>query len=168
LAGNFPPHATVITKALQSPAEDHVNRRKRRLVLASGIAAVAVLAVAVCLLLPSSKINRRNYKKIHEGMTLAEVEAVLGPPRNDTTGPVMAVVGDDEDHGPWNKEAFAALKAIDFQSRPVLVGEGVWASNSLLVRVRFGSDNRVISHESLDVVLMPGATFARIRHWLRL
>src|SRR6266478_2347267 len=63
--------------------------RTRRLLLLA-LATVAVLVAGVCLLWPQSAITRENAEMIWEGMTLAEVEAILGgPARDETTGPVI-------------------------------------------------------------------------------
>lgn len=37
-----------------------------------------------------SKINPAGYEKIQNGMTLAEVEAILGPAGDDSTDPLLA------------------------------------------------------------------------------
>ena len=51
--------------------------RKRVLV---GVAAVAALVAAVCLLRPAPRFSRAHFDRLREGMTEAEVEEVLGPP----------------------------------------------------------------------------------------
>ena len=62
----------------------------RRRVLLLGLLATAVgVAAAAWLLWPRTAITRENAAKVREGMTLAEVEAILGgPARDETTGPV--------------------------------------------------------------------------------
>jgi hypothetical protein len=50
----------------------------RKWVLA-GVGAVAALVAAVCLLRPAPRFNRACFDRLREGMTEAEVEAVLGP-----------------------------------------------------------------------------------------
>jgi hypothetical protein len=56
------------------------------------------LAIGVWLLWPRSAITRENAAKIQNGMTLEEVEAILGgPARHDATGPVTADLDTDAD-----------------------------------------------------------------------
>jgi hypothetical protein len=65
-----------------------MTRRSRRLLIALPVAVVLTLALA-WLLWPRMAITRDNAAKITVGMTLAEVEAILGgPARDETTGPV--------------------------------------------------------------------------------
>src|SRR6516165_8145364 len=54
-----------------------MTRRTRRLLLFT-MPALALLAVGVLLLWPRTAITRENAAKIREGMTRAEVEAILG------------------------------------------------------------------------------------------
>src|SRR6516162_7839304 len=62
-----------------------MGRRKLLLALA-GLAVVA--AAGVVVLWPSAdRIKRENCDRIRHGMSLAEVEAVLGPPGDYRTGP---------------------------------------------------------------------------------
>jgi hypothetical protein len=68
-----------------------------------GCAALLVAAVllgGVFALWPAtSRVNRTNYDRIKPGMTLAEVEAVLGPPGDYTTGPVGMTAGPESAGG---------------------------------------------------------------------
>src|SRR5262249_60673684 len=57
-----------------------MSQRRRRLLLFGLLAVMAALAVAVWLVWPRSAINRANYERIEQGMTRAEVEAILGGP----------------------------------------------------------------------------------------
>jgi hypothetical protein len=145
-----------------------VTKRKRWMLVVGVPASIAILAALACLLWPRSAINRGNFEKIKEGMTLAEVQALLGgPPRDETTGPVMAEIA-RADTGPWSREALGVLLADDFHYRPTLSGEGFWASNSLMVRVFFDQKGRVTSCESVDVVPIQESPITRLRRWLRL
>jgi hypothetical protein len=67
--------------------------KRRRLLLFGLLAGLLVLGVGGWLLWPwprSSAITAENAAKIQKGMTLAEVEAILGgPARNETTGPTF-------------------------------------------------------------------------------
>jgi hypothetical protein len=61
-------------------------RRRTLLVVLAGLA--VVVAVGVILLWPrADRVTRENYDRIHEGMSRAEVEAILGPPGDYRNGP---------------------------------------------------------------------------------
>jgi hypothetical protein len=54
----------------------------------AGLVALALLAVCASVLWPRpGRITLENLHRIHEGMTRVEVEAILGPPGDYTTGP---------------------------------------------------------------------------------
>jgi hypothetical protein len=56
--------------------------------LLAGAAVLALGAALVALLPdPTSRITPKNYQRIQEGMGLADVESILGPPGDYTTGP---------------------------------------------------------------------------------
>jgi hypothetical protein len=59
---------------------------RRRFLFLSLAAAVVALAIGVWLLWPRTAITRENAEKIRLGMTLAEVEAILGGPPGNYTG----------------------------------------------------------------------------------
>src|SRR5947209_17090532 len=60
---------------------------RRRVLLLGSVAVVAALAVAVWMVWPRrSVITRENIDRITDGMTLDEVEAILGGPARDEVG----------------------------------------------------------------------------------
>jgi hypothetical protein len=62
--------------------------RRRTLLVALAGLAVVVAAGAVVVLWPrEDRITQENCDRIHEGMTLTEVEAILGPPGDYRNGP---------------------------------------------------------------------------------
>jgi hypothetical protein len=62
---------------------------------ALAVASAAVLAgVALLSSSPRSRITRENVDRIREGMSRQEVEAILGTPRDSSTGPVLLERGD--------------------------------------------------------------------------
>jgi hypothetical protein len=61
--------------------------RTRRLLLFAVPAGLAVALIAAWLLWPRTAITRENAEKIQVGMTLAEVEAILGGPARDDQSP---------------------------------------------------------------------------------
>jgi hypothetical protein len=64
--------------------------RKRKVLVA--LAGLAVVAAAGVVLWPrsqpSSRITRENFERIKEGMSRAEVETILGPPGDYSSGPL--------------------------------------------------------------------------------
>ena len=57
--------------------------RTLQLILSAPCLGLAVLALGVWLAAPSHRINEESFDLIHEGMTRAEVAAVLGGPSGD-------------------------------------------------------------------------------------
>jgi hypothetical protein len=71
-----------------------MRRGKLRWVLA-GVAVVALLAVAAVVLWPyPNRVTRQNFDRIRLGMSLAEVEAILGPPGDYRTGDTVVIAID--------------------------------------------------------------------------
>ena len=64
--------------------------RRRKLIALAGLA-VLVAAGAFVLWPRPDRITRANYDRIRMGMSRAEVEAILGPPGDYTTGPVASM-----------------------------------------------------------------------------
>jgi hypothetical protein len=63
--------------------------RRRKLIVAAALAMLTLVVVGAFALWPqSSRITGENFDHIRKGMTRAEVEAILGPPGDYTTGPV--------------------------------------------------------------------------------
>jgi hypothetical protein len=65
--------------------------RRRKLLVALAGLAVVVCAAGVFVPRPAvpSPVTRENYDHFQEGVSIAEVEAVLGPPGNYADGPIM-------------------------------------------------------------------------------
>jgi hypothetical protein len=113
---------------------------KRRLLLIALFATVMLLSVWA--LWPRTAITREDAARIREGMTLGEVEAILGgPARDESSG---APIADDDD-------AFdpKALPVPPRQQRMAEmrfhIGDGIleWRSDLVVVSVVLDSDGRV-------------------------
>jgi hypothetical protein len=116
------------------------NRRFWILLLAVG-AGLAVLPILWYALSLRAGVTQANYERIREGMTLREVENLLGgPPGNYSRIP-------DKEAGLWT---------ID-PSRPDLnrqffIGREVWIGDELAVAVWFDDQGRVARKESYETL----------------
>jgi hypothetical protein len=91
--------------------------------------AVVFAAGAVMLWPPQNRVTRENYDNIREGMSRAQVESILGPPGDYSTGP-SNLIGPDLDSGgsaDWSKAG------EDFGKTNLL-----WASDEGVIQVQFG------------------------------
>jgi hypothetical protein len=72
-------------------------RRRTLLAALTGLAVVVAAGVVVLWPWQSSRITRENYERIHERMSQANVEAILGPPGDYRTscGETPVIIGDD-------------------------------------------------------------------------
>jgi hypothetical protein len=61
-------------------------RRRKLLVVLAGLAVVGAAGAVVLWPKPPSRITQENFDLIRDGMTRAEVEAILGPPGDQRTG----------------------------------------------------------------------------------
>jgi hypothetical protein len=99
-------------------------------VLFGSVAVVAALGFVVWVLqpprAPQSAINSENAAKIKEGMTLAEVESILGgPPRFAPTGPISYDL--------------TGIPGV----RPISPAMREWTSDEVVVIVWIGADDLV-------------------------
>src|SRR5258708_3298820 len=120
----------------------------RRLFLLNTPIVVVGFAIMVAYLLwprtppaPPTAINQENAAKIKIGMKQSEIDGILGgPPRDESTGPIMADWAAVEARGeaPGPPEA-AESYAIDFRKEKYYqwVWRQAWVSNHLIVSVEF-------------------------------
>jgi hypothetical protein len=121
--------------------------RRRRLLIVAVVGATVALAVGAWLLWPRTAITRENAAKIREGMTLAEVEAILGgPARDDYTGPLLP-------DGPAELACVALPR---------------WASDRVVIWVSFDADGRVEWSEKVHTRRIEESPLDRVRRWLGL
>jgi hypothetical protein len=146
-----------------------MTRRTRRLLLFGLPAGLMVTLVAAWLLWPRTAITRENAARIQPGMTLAEVEAILGgAARSDTTGPVNLDPAATSD----------ALEQAWFLEKVVRVWEDAldrqddtprslwWKSNNVAIRVRFDPQGRVSECLAFPMRRVDEAPLAMLRRWL--
>ena len=70
----------------------------------AGLAVMTVASVVVLWPRPPSRITRENHSVIQHGMSRREVESILGPPGDYTTGPtrpIFVYARLTPDHTPW-------------------------------------------------------------------
>jgi hypothetical protein len=100
-------------------------RRRTLLVVVVGLA--VVVAAGVVVLWPSeTRPTEENLRRIREGMTGAEVAAILGPPGDFSTGPVR----------------FRPLTLQDEDSDLRLDREWTWLTDEGVTFVEFDADGR--------------------------
>src|SRR5258708_7344213 len=105
-----------------------MSKGKRRPLCLALFACIAAAGIVAFLLLSRSAINRENFEKIAVGMTLAEVETILGgPQRDESTGPVVP------DHDDTMLLALGTSGGVQ---------EKHWTSNSVAVRVDLNAEGR--------------------------
>jgi hypothetical protein len=99
-------------------------RRRKLLAVLAGLAVLAAGAWP-----RSDRITRQNVDSIKDGMSQAEVEAILGPPGDYTTGPVrwMRWMSVDE---------AVAISGSAYDSE---TPETSWMADTGMISVRFGS-----------------------------
>jgi hypothetical protein len=132
---------------------------RRRLLLFGLLAGLLALGVCGWLLLPRTAITRENAAKIQVGMTLAEVEVNLGgPPRDDTTGPVVT------ESGYGGNTLWLEDVCLPFgDQRP-----HIWKSDCVLVLVSVGADGRVANFIAFRQQRRVENSLDMLRRWLRL
>jgi hypothetical protein len=144
---------------------------RRRLLLFGLLATLACAAVAVWLPWPWTAITRENAARIEMGMTLAEVEAILGgPARDEATGPVILDRNGDR---PDQVELQAALyehrlvEAFRSQSARVRFPQAVeWKSNQVSILVHFDCEGCVTDCNSIARRRADESLLAMFRRWL--
>jgi hypothetical protein len=63
--------------------------RRRKLIVAFAVGLMALVGVVAVVAWPrGNRITRENFDRIKDGMSRAEVEAILGPPGDYSSGPV--------------------------------------------------------------------------------
>jgi hypothetical protein len=126
-------------------------RIRCRLLLPALLAVLVALLLTFWLLWPRpSAITPENALSLRSGMTLAEVEAILGGPARDETGGQGVVVH----HAKWIFTPSAALR-------------GQWVSEECAVEVDFVEGR--VTYIQIGTVVMPGESpLDKLRRWFGL
>jgi hypothetical protein len=108
-------------------------RTRRRLVVVVALTLIVLIAVGARLIIPpkSARINRENSSRIQIGMTLTEVEEILGPPGDYRTC--------DNELDRWASTTADDAKLGNGHGTEVYV----WMCNTLQVAVCFDDDGGV-------------------------
>ena len=133
---------------------DGMNRRRRFLFLF--LAAIVVgMAVGVWAMWPRpSAITRENASTVREGMTLADVEAILGGPARDESTGLLA---------PDNRDGTSSTIWMWAQPPP-----RAWISDCVAVHVRFDNAGLAQAVWCIPLRRIEECTLDRLRRWLRL
>jgi hypothetical protein len=131
-----------------------------------------VLALACgWLLWPRTAITRENAAKIQVGMTMAEVEAILGgPARDEMTGPCVPDLTEEE-RGRAGPSRMSEQRRIDLlvaTAPTAAVPWPRWRSDRVAVVVLFDTDGRVSDCLSFPVRRVDEGPLDRLRRWLGL
>jgi hypothetical protein len=153
-----------------------VTRHRCRRFLFLSLGAVLVgFAAGAWLLWPRPFITRGNAAKIEKGMTLGEVQALLGgPERIETTGPTEGDADDDAADAPDGErratERFLiALTHAAQSSRARIDGaKRTWGSDRVAIFVVFDADQRVIDLAVRPLRRAPESLADMLRRWLHL
>jgi hypothetical protein len=139
--------------------------RRRLAGLVVGATALLTVAAVALLLVDRARppVDREHFEALRDGMSRAEVEAVLGGrPRDALRRPADVWV-----RGADGKVRSAGLAPggppVRFFPEGDPAGEAVWADDSGLIAVRFGADGRVADKHFSTVHPIEGPTF---RGWV--
>jgi hypothetical protein len=135
---------------------------RRRLLLFGLPAALVLLGVGAVVLWPRpSAITPENAKKIQKGMTLAEVEELLGGPARNESGMPDNFIND----------AFVIADAEEIKMGRLRPGprpfkDKRWAVPGYLIVVDFDDSGLVVRHQNFTVDVHR-SFLDRLRRWLR-
>jgi hypothetical protein len=126
---------------------------KRWPVLLALLVAVGALAVGI-VFLPASRVTRENCERIKEGMTEAEVRAILGKPCDNSLLDAEEAPLDDARYVVKPREKAAFLR-------------GVWASERVVMYVAFDDNNNRVAcawvATNSDRSWLPARVWRRLR-----
>ena len=119
-------------------------RRRKLLVVLAGLAVLVAAGAVVLWPEPPSRITRENFDRVREGMTQAEVEAILGPP-----GDYRTRLGDTKFHEGWLTDLDEYDPTIATWRRPISGGSVIadWVGDTIRVQV-YADDTRGVALSS--------------------
>jgi hypothetical protein len=137
--------------------------RRRVLLLGSAAVAGGLAVTAWAMWPPATAITADNAASIKLGMTLAEVEAILGgPARDEATGPVERI--EPPDFAPPDSRGIRGrITIIDMRA-----GVQRWDSDHARVWVHFDQSGLVTDSQVFPLRRREESTVAMIRRWLHL
>jgi hypothetical protein len=139
---------------------NQIKRNKMHLVLLLAMMVVIMVPAGFCVLVwcmnqPAPGINRHSYERIEEGMTMAEVEDILGGPPGDYRKHKSGIryraeggIFGDEPRG---------MKSLEY-----------WYSDSTDIRVGFADDGRVCWKQNREIPPREDSLVERLRRLLGL
>jgi hypothetical protein len=137
---------------------------RRRLLVFGLLTTVMAPVLGVWLLWPqSSAIKCENAARIQEGMTLAEVEAMLGGPARDES--TRAVIGEGDDLQSIDECRSMLAEATEWagMAPPLLT----WQSNHTMILVKLDHEDRVQGYcFRARIWNCPESPIATLRRWL--
>jgi hypothetical protein len=146
--------------------------RRRRLLVFGLLAGLFAVGVGGWMLWPRTAITREDAAKIQVGMTLEEVEAILGgPPRSDASGNTVVDMRADTIEQEratrivWQKIVWQSLAMY----RHVAENDGnlvIWESDDVFVWVRL-EDRRVTGSGQIPFRRVYESPIEIVRRWLR-
>ncbi len=137
---------------------------RSRVLLLGTVAVAAALAVAAWTVWPTATaITADNAARIKQGMTLAEVEAILGgPARDETTGPVERI---EPPEFALPDARGIAWRITIADLRPALQR---WESDQARVWIHIDAEGRVTDCQVFPMQRAKEGALAALCRWLRL
>jgi hypothetical protein len=140
--------------------------KRRHLLVFGPLVVWLALGVSGWMLWPRAGITRENAAKIQVGMTLEEVEAILGgPARDETTGPVVPDMR--RDTAEQENAADLAEAYIHMYQKIHAKSGGVWQSDDVLIYVRL-HDGWITGSHHIHVCREHESPIEIVRRWLHL
>ncbi len=143
-------------------------KRSRHFLFLSLVSVVVALAVGLWLLWPRTAITRENAAKIKVGMTLAEVESILGgPDRDEGTGTFIYTDESREWDGARGNGVITATTNVR-KDGSEYQGRRMWKSDTVMILIDFNEEILVSNTESIGLAPVAESPLDMLRRWLHL
>lgn len=145
-----------------------------RRVLLLGVVAATVLVAALFFWSRQSSINEQNFARIENGMTLSQVEAILGPARDESTGALFAATRQEVQQ--WRSEGnmrdltSAYLRAGAWMVFDTLASTPVkhqWKTNHVVITVVTDPERRMLDKTFVPVYCESEGLWGLAKRWFR-